>query len=86
MNSPTTNLIGNGAVFLLNNTDILKQLRADKSLIPAFVGEMLRYDGPAMGLFRTASFENRKRIPVPILSGWVKLPMSDDAGALRDTL
>jgi hypothetical protein len=28
-------------------------------------------------------FENGKRIPVPILSGWVKLPMSVDVGALE---
>ncbi|MEP5764256.1 MAG: cytochrome P450 [Halieaceae bacterium] len=164
-NETTTNLISNGAVFLLNHSNVLEDLRQDKTLIPAFVEEMLRYDGPVMGLFRTATrevefkdkvikegdtlwllfssgnldshaydepdtfnlhrrnrdhlalgkgihfcmgsalarlearvafealvdliphmkldFGNGKRIPVPILSGWVKLPMSIDAEALR---
>jgi len=164
-NETTTNLISNGTVFLLNHADVLEDLRKDKTLIPEFVEEMLRYDGPVMGLFRTATrdvefrgkvinkgdtlwllfssgnldshaydgpetfdlhrrnkdhlalgkgihfcmgsalarlearvafealvdliphmkldFENGKRIPVPILSGWVKLPMSVDIGALE---
>jgi cytochrome P450 len=163
-NETTTNLISNGAVFLLDNTHILEQLRSDKSLIPEFVEEMLRYNGPVMGLFRTATvdvemqgkqikagdavwllfssgnldsdaydeadkfdlhrrnkdhlamgkgihfcigsslakleakvafewlvdvlphvelkFEQGKRIPVPILSGWVKLPMTIDGKGL----
>lgn len=164
-NETTTNLISNGVVFLLNNPDVLADLRKDKTLIPDFVEEMLRYDGPVMGLFRTATsdvefrgkrikkgstlwllfssgnldadaykapevfnlrrrnkdhlalgkgihfcmgsalarleakvafewlidllphmkldFEKGKRIPIPILSGWVKLPMSIDVAALR---
>lgn len=164
-NETTTNLISNGTVFLLNHANVLEDLRQDKTLIPEFVEEMLRYDGPVMGLFRTATkdvefrgkaikkgdtlwllfssgnldshaydapetfdlhrrnrdhlalgkgihfcmgsalarlearvafealvdliphmkldFENGKRIPVPILSGWVKLPMSIDADALQ---
>jgi len=163
-NETTTNLISNGTVFLLSHADVLEDLRKDKTLIPEFVEEMLRYDGPVMGLFRTATrdvdfrgkvikkgdtlwllfssgnldshaydrpetfdlhrrnkdhlalgkgihfcmgsalarlearvafevlvdliphmtldFENGKRIPVPILSGWVKLPMSIGADAL----
>jgi cytochrome P450 len=164
-NETTTNLISNGTVFLLNHANVLEDLRQDKTLIPEFVEEMLRYDGPVMGLFRTATrdvefrgkdikkgdtlwllfssgnldsqaydapetfdlhrrnrdhlalgkgihfcmgsalarlearvafealvdliphmkldFDNGKRIPVPILSGWVKLPMSIAADALR---
>ena len=163
-NETTTNLISNGTVFLLNNVEVLEDLRQDRTLIPEFVEEMLRYDGPVMGLFRTATrdvdfrgkaikngdtlwllfssgnldshaydaperfdlhrrnrdhlalgkgihfcmgsalarleariafealvdliphmeldFENGKRIPVPILSGWVKLPMSIGTDAL----
>jgi cytochrome P450 family 109 len=164
-NETTTNLISNGVVFLLNHPDVLADLRNDRTLISDFVEEMLRYDGPVMGLFRIATrnvefrgkniskgdtlwllfssgnldadtyeapetfdlhrrnkdhlalgkgihfcmgsalarleakvafewlidllphmkldFENGKRIPVPILSGWVKLPMSVDVGALE---
>lgn len=164
-NETTTNLISNGVVFLLNHPDVLADLRNDRTLISDFVEEMLRYDGPVMGLFRIATrnvefrgkniskgdtlwllfssgnldadtyeapetfdlhrrnkdhlalgkgihfcmgsalarleakvafewlvdllphmkldFENGKRIPVPILSGWVKLPMSVDIGALE---
>ncbi len=163
-NETTTNLISNGTVFLLNHASVLQDLRQDKTLIPEFVEEMLRYDGPVMGLFRTATkdvefrgkaikkgdtlwllfssgnldsnaydapetfdlrrrnrdhlalgkgihfcmgsalarleakiafealvdliphmkldFESGKRIPIPILSGWVTLPMSIDAAAL----
>ena len=54
-NETTTNLIGNGIVFLLNNLDILKELQEDKSLIPDFIEELFRYDGPVMGLFRHAT-------------------------------
>ncbi|MCR9183903.1 MAG: cytochrome P450 [Halieaceae bacterium] len=164
-NETTTNLISNGTVFLLNNTEVLEELRRDKKLIPEFVEEMLRFNGPVMGLFRNAtrdvefrgkairkgdtlwllfssgnldsraydaperfdlhrrnrnhlalgkgvhfcmgsalarlearvafetivdlipymklSFENGKRIPVPVLSGWIKLPMSISRNAIE---
>ncbi|MFD8958926.1 cytochrome P450 [Streptomyces anulatus] len=42
----TVNLIGNGMLALLNNPEQLAALRADESLLPAAVEEMLRYDGP----------------------------------------
>ena len=164
-NETTTNLISNGVMFLVNHPELLAEIRGDKSLIPDFVEEMLRFDGPVMGLFRTATrdvefkgrkikegdslwllfssgnldsdnyaapdtfdlhrknkdhlalgkgihfcmgsalarleakvafewlvdllphvqldFEAGKRVPVPILSGWVKLPISVDARALQ---
>lgn len=165
-NETTTNLISNGVMFLLNHPAVLAELQSDRTLIPDFVEEMLRFDGPVMGLFRTATkdvefrgkhitqgdslwllfssgnldadnyadpegfdlhrknkdhlalgkgihfcmgsalarleakiafewlldllpyvrldFERGKRIPVPILSGWVKLPMTVDADALPE--
>jgi len=42
----TVNLIGNGVLALLNSRDQLEQLRADASLMPNAVEEMLRFDSP----------------------------------------
>ncbi|MCR6485524.1 cytochrome P450 [Amycolatopsis sp. OK19-0408] len=42
----TVNLIGNGMYALLRNPDQLDALRADLSLVPAAVEELLRFDGP----------------------------------------
>ena len=42
----TVNLIGNGVLALLNNRDQLEKLRADASLMPNAVEELLRYDSP----------------------------------------
>jgi len=42
----TVNLIGNGVLALLNNRDQLERLRANASLMPNAVEEMLRYDSP----------------------------------------
>ncbi|HEX5115039.1 MAG TPA: cytochrome P450 [Pseudonocardiaceae bacterium] len=42
----TVNLIGNGVLALLDNPDQQAALRADRSLLPAAIEEMLRYEGP----------------------------------------
>jgi len=43
----TTNLIGNGILTLLRNPEQMERLRADLSLIPSAVEEMLRYESPS---------------------------------------
>jgi pimeloyl-[acyl-carrier protein] synthase len=50
----TTNLIGNGTLSLLRNPDELEKLRADLSLIPAAVEELLRYESPSQHTARLA--------------------------------
>jgi cytochrome P450 len=56
-NETTTNLIGNGLLALGRNLDQMENLRANPSLMPAAIDEMLRYDGPvqATGRFTKAA-------------------------------
>jgi cytochrome P450 len=50
----TTNLIGNGALALLENPSAMEALRADASLVPSAVEEMLRFDSPVQMTSRIA--------------------------------
>ncbi len=43
----TTNLIGNGVLTLLRHPEELARLRADLSLVPSAVEELLRYESPS---------------------------------------
>ena len=50
----TTNLIGNGLLALLRNPQVMAELRADLSLIPSAVEELLRYEAPSQYTTRLA--------------------------------
>lgn len=50
----TTNLITNGILSLLRNPDELQRLRANLSLIPTAVEELLRYESPSQHTARLA--------------------------------
>lgn len=50
----TTNLIGNGVLTLLRHPQELERLKADLSLIPSAVEEMLRYEPPSQHTARLA--------------------------------
>lgn len=50
----TTNLIGNGILTLLRHPEILEELRADPSLIPSAVEELLRFESPSQHTGRIA--------------------------------
>jgi cytochrome P450 len=52
-NETTTSLIGNGIYYLWANPDQLALLRGDPSLMSHTVEELLRYDAPTQGLYRT---------------------------------
>jgi cytochrome P450 len=54
-NETTTNLLGNALVVLLQQPELVAQLRADPTRIAAFVEEILRYDSPVQSLFRGLS-------------------------------
>ena len=56
--STTVDLIGSGTLALLRNPDQHAALRADPSLLPAAIEEMVRYDGPIeLGISRFTTEE-----------------------------
>ncbi|KFE67298.1 cytochrome P450 [Hyalangium minutum] len=51
-NETTTSLIGNTLVTLTNHPEVFEEVRANPSLIPQLVEEVLRYESPAQCIFR----------------------------------
>jgi cytochrome P450 len=64
----TTNLIGNGLLALLEQPDQLARLRADRSLLPTAVEELLRWDSPVQIDGRVA-FEDLDVHGIPVPAG-----------------
>lgn len=48
----TTNLVAKSLIALIDRPDVMDRVRADLSLVPAFVDEMLRYEPPVHSLPR----------------------------------
>jgi cytochrome P450 len=53
----TTHLLGNALIYLAAHPDLMARLHADPALVPAFVEEILRYDGPSQSLPRVTLAE-----------------------------
>jgi cholest-4-en-3-one 26-monooxygenase len=53
-NETTRNLISHGLLLLLEHPDALERLRADPSLVPGAIEEMLRFKSPVYSMRRTA--------------------------------
>lgn len=71
----TTNLIGNGVVALCSNPSALARLRADRSLLPGAVEEILRYDSPVQLDGRTALRDTELPDGTPIAAGETAITM-----------
>lgn len=56
-NETTTHLIGNAVLSLLNHPDELTKIRSDRSLVPALIEEVLRYDSSVQAMFRRTAQE-----------------------------
>lgn len=54
-NETTSNVIASATMLLLQNSDQLDLVRADRSLIPNLVEEAIRLESPVQGLFRVAT-------------------------------
>jgi len=71
----TTNLIGNGVVALCQHPDQLARLRADPSLLPSAVEEILRFDSPVQIDGRTALVDTELPDGTPVPRGQTALTL-----------
>jgi cytochrome P450 len=70
----SVNALGGGVVALLHHPAQLARLRADRTLIPAAIEEMIRYDPPLHLFVRTAA--------APVTIGDVTIPAGGEIAAL----
>jgi len=75
----TSNLISTGALVLLDNPDQLAMLKADHSLIPSAVEELLRFNGPVTIAGLRYALENLELGGEKIQKGDVILPLVKSA-------
>ncbi|MCE7003783.1 cytochrome P450 [Kibdelosporangium philippinense] len=75
----TVNLIATGMYNLLSHPSQLDKLRADRSLVPSAVEELLRYDGPAMVTIPAKTNAPVRIGDVTIPAGEVVLPTLSSA-------
>jgi cytochrome P450 len=80
-NETTTNLMGNGLLALLAEPEQFARVQSDPKLVPKFVEEALRYDGPVQMLFRETT-QDVELAETKIPQGSVVLPIF--ASANRD--
>jgi len=64
----STNFLGNGLVILLRNPDVLEAVREDRSALPDFVEEVLRWDPPLQCTYRRSTID-QELDGVPIAEG-----------------
>jgi cytochrome P450 len=77
-NETTTNLLSNGMLALMRNSEQLEKVMGDPSLIPGMVEEALRYDAPVQMLFRKA-MADCEVAGVPIPKGAMVVPVFGSA-------
>ena len=53
----TTNALAHGMWLLTRRPDVQARVRSDRSLLPAFIEEVLRYESPVQGLARRTTRE-----------------------------
>lgn len=75
----TTNLIGNAMLVLLRDPALMARLRAEPTLIEAFIEETLRYDPPIQCTYRRATADTELR-GVPVSRGAMVVPLWAAAG------
>lgn len=80
-NETTTSTLAGGLVMLIENPGELAKVRADRSLIPNMVEEMLRLESPTSGLFRIVR-RDTEVAGVPVKAG--TMLMARFAAANRD--